>query len=368
MTRALSCFGNRIFRTEDFEYLFSLVSPSKWMLVCGKSFESLPESVKSCYERHKDRCVKFDRFEPNPKYESVVEGVRLLSENNCSLIVAIGGGSAIDVAKCIKLFCGLEENTVYFRQTPDYERISQINLIALPTTAGTGSESTRHAVIYYNGVKQSICDEAIIPDAVILEPAVLKNLPVLHKKAAMLDALCQACESWWSKGANEQSILYAEKAISAVIDNRKRYLDGDADAAAAMLKAANDAGRAIDITKTTAAHAMSYKLSALYGLPHGIAVSLCFPVVWKHMMKRADEPLRNIFHRIAGCFHLSDAKQAIAYFENMLSEMEICPPHSEDRPRDIELLADSVNPERLANNPIPFDKEKLKEMYGEIVK
>ncbi len=368
MKRALKHFNNLPFDTESFEYLYSRVNPNKWMLVCDKSFGFLPDRIKQIYLSHKDNCVVFDGFEPNPKYESVVEGIKLLAQNDISLIVAIGGGSTIDVAKCIKLFSGLNEGELYFKQKPNYEFISKYNLIALPTTAGTGSESTKHAVIYYNGVKQSICDDEIIPDAVILDPSVLRNLPPLHKKAAMLDALCQACESWWSRGSNSLSVYYSDLAISGIVDQWEFYLAGDDNAAKTILRCANHAGRAINITKTTAAHAMSYKLSSLYNLPHGIAVALCFPVVWRHMLKKADTELMNTFEMIALSFHALNIDSAINYFEKMVSTMGITSPQSDNREQDIQLLVESVNPERLSNNPIQFSKEELKEMYEEIVK
>ncbi len=129
------------------------------------------------------------RYTPNPLYEQVCGGVNLFNKEQCELIVAIGGGSTIDVAKCIKLYCKMDSRINYLKQeTFD----SGITLIAVPTTAGTGSESTRHAVIYYEGVKQSISHTSIIPDYAVLEPSVLKTLPVYQKKCTMLDALCQA--------------------------------------------------------------------------------------------------------------------------------------------------------------------------------
>ena len=368
MKRALMCCNNRIFDIDDFEGLYSAVAPEQWMLVCDKSFDYLPEKVRDIYYSHKDNCIRFDDFEPNPKYESAVKGVELLSHKNCSLIVAIGGGSTIDIAKCIKLFLGSGDESVYFKQKPCYDLVSSINLIALPTTAGTGSESTKHAVIYYEGVKQSICDDEIVPDAVILYPAVLEKLPMIHKKAAMLDALCQACESWWSKGSTTQSIIYSKKAVMDIVELWKPYISSDSSAAKAILLAANNAGRAINITKTTAAHAMSYKMTSIYGLPHGIAVALCFSVVWKYMIKKADKELLNIFDEIALCFYAKDADEAVMIFEKMLADMDIGYPRSVNREQDIELLVQSVNPERLSNNPIMFSSEELREMYEEIVK
>ncbi|MCR4660468.1 MAG: phosphonoacetaldehyde reductase [Clostridia bacterium] len=368
MERALKKCNNLIFDVEDFEKLYFLVSPKKWMLVCDKSFDFLPTQIKKIYDMHKNNCVVFSDFESNPKYESVLAGLKLFDDNQCTLIVAIGGGSTIDVAKCIKLFYGIDGRELLFKQKPNYGLISKINLIALPTTAGTGSESTKHAVIYHNGVKQSICDNEIIPDAVILDSSVLRGLPIIHKKAALLDALCQACESWWSNDSNEQSVFYSELAILGIIDQWELYLSGDENAAYRILKAANYAGKAINITKTTAAHAMSYKLSSMYNIPHGIAVALCFPVVWEHMIMKADEKLLKVFDNISLCFHSCDSYSAISYFKHIIKEMEIVSPKSENMEEDIKILVDSVNPERLLNNPIKFDKNEIRYMYEEILK
>ena len=368
MERVLKKCRNLLLNVDDFENVYFLVSPKKWMLVCDKSFECLPEQVKRIYYLHKDNCVVFSGFEPNPRYESIIAGLKLLEENQISLIVAIGGGSTIDVAKCIKLFYGMNNEKMFFQQKPNYNLISKLNLIAVPTTAGTGSESTKHAVIYYNGVKQSICDDEILPDAVILDSSVLKGLPIQQKKATLLDALCQACESWWSKSANSESVFYSEMAILGIIDHWELYLDGDENAANIILKSANYAGKAINITKTTAAHAMSYKLSSMYNIPHGIAVALCFPVVWEHMLKNANKKLLKIFDGIATCFHMPDSYSTILYFRRMIDKMGINYPKSKSRLEELNILVDSVNLERLANNPIQFDKKEIRKMYEEIIK
>lgn len=368
MDRALKHLKNIPFGVDDFDHIFKIVNPVEWMLVCDKSFDFLPNRIKQLYCNHKNNCVVFNDFESNPKYESVVKGIHLLSEHDISLIVAIGGGSTIDVAKCIKLYSGLNNNELLLKQNINYDSVSKINLIALPTTAGTGSESTKHAVIYYNGVKQSICDDEIVPDVVILDAVVLEKLPPIHKKAAMLDALCQACESWWSRSSTSESAFYSSMAISGIVDQWEPYLSGDSHAADNILRCANLAGRAINLTKTTAPHAMSYKLSSLYNLPHGIAVALCFPIVWRHMLKKADDELMKTFDLIALAFHAFDIESAIKQFEAMLVSMNIRYPHSETRDNDINILVESVNPERLSNNPIQFNKEELREMYEEIVR
>ena len=290
--------------------------------------------------------------------------------NLCTLIVAVGGGSTIDVAKCIKLFYGTENPLTYLtdRAGVDYGKINDINLVALPTTAGTGSESTKHAVIYYNDQKQSIGDSAIIPDIAILDSAVLRTLPLAQKKATMFDALCQGIESWWSVNSDDESKGYSKTAVETVISEYKAYIfDNDGQAAAKILYASNCAGRAINITQTTAAHAMSYKITSLYNLPHGHAVALCLPVVWEYMLdnislcidRRGQEYLRNIFNEIP---------IDVSGFKALMNELQMRSPTAAERDKEIDILTQSVNPVRLKNNPVYLSNEVLRDMYERIIK
>ena len=145
----------------------------------------------------------------------------------------------------------------------DY-RENGIPLMALPTTAGTGSESTRYAVIYHKGEKLSVTHGSLVPKYAFLEPSVLKSLPLYQKKCSMLDAQCQALESWWSVNATDQSISYAKQSITLVLEHLDGYLANESTGNAGMLLASNWAGRAINITQTTAPHAMSYKITSLF--------------------------------------------------------------------------------------------------------
>ena len=161
------------------------------LLVCDESIRFLKD-ISAHFERVESRGIRFVRFsdfQPNPLYESVAAGVQAYLRNGCSAIIAVGGGSAMDVAKCIKLFSNMDHGKNYLEQTivPN-----TIPFLAIPTTAGTGSEATRYAVIYYNDAKQSVTSESIIPEAVLLDPGVLKTLPAYQKKSTMMDAFCHA--------------------------------------------------------------------------------------------------------------------------------------------------------------------------------
>lgn len=310
--------------------------------------------------------VEFSKFTPNPLYEQVCEGVDLYNREGCELIVAVGGGSTIDVAKCIKLYSKMNSSVNYLQQEM---ADTGITLIAVPTTAGTGSESTRHAVLYYEGAKQSISHPSIVPDYAVFEPSVLKTLPVYQKKCTMMDALSQAIESWWSVNSNEESIGYSKKAIGLIRDNWEDYIFQNADAASeAIMEAANLAGRAINITATTAAHAMSYKVTSMYNFPHGHAVAVCLPEVWEYMLShiedcidsRGADYLRNTLSEIVILI-------SVERYKEMFEKMELKFPVATDREAELEALAKSVNPVRLKNNPVGLSEVVLKDMYGRII-
>ena len=137
----------------------------KVLVVADASFASI--GIRRQVEDIPAEHVFFNDFGSNPLYDDVCKGVALFNQSGCDSILAVGGGSCIDVAKCIKLYCKLDPDTLYLHQ--EY-RDSHVPLIAIPTTAGTGSESTRFAVIYYNGVKQSVTHPSIIPDYALLVP------------------------------------------------------------------------------------------------------------------------------------------------------------------------------------------------------
>lgn len=349
----------------------ALKGSTKVLLVCDSSFPFL--SIKEDIERMEMTYVIFDQFTPNPLYEDVCKGVDLLQETHCDTILAVGGGSSLDVAKCIKLYCKMEKDKLYLEQ--DYKDTG-IKLVAIPTTAGTGSESTRYAVIYYDGKKQSVTHDSIIPDVAILEPKVLKTLPVYQKKCTMMDALCQGIESWWSVNSTDESKKLSKEAVETIMHWWHEYIFENTDASAeAIMHAANLAGQAICITQTTAPHAFSYKITSLYKLPHGHAVAIGLPVIWEYMVSNIDkcidirgqEYLSDIFNQIAQAMGCETPADAIALFRQMIVEMELKNPVAENREDDLKILSNSVNPVRLKNNPVGIDKVNASLLYNVIL-
>ena len=342
------------------------------MLVCDPSinFLKIGEYFDNLTERTGVSLVRFGDFKPNPLYESVVKGVSVFLDNKCDAIFAVGGGSALDVAKCIKLYATADHSENYLAQKIE---ANDIPFIAMPTTAGTGSESTRYAVIYYNGEKQSVTHDSIIPSTVIMDASVLETLPEYQKKSTVLDALCHAVESFWSVNSTEQSREYSKDAIKRILNSLDGYLHNNKDANEEMLWASHIAGKAINITQTTAGHAMCYKLTSLYGISHGHAAALCVCALWRYMLKNTDkcidprgkEYLENIFAQLAEAFGKKLPEEGAKAFKRIFDSLGLETPTAKES--NYNILVTSVNPVRLKNNPVALDEEAITLLYKEIL-
>ncbi|MBR5509294.1 MAG: phosphonoacetaldehyde reductase [Lachnospiraceae bacterium] len=343
------------------------------MLVCGNSFrrQELYEQLGKLADQQGCSLTEFSDFEPNPDYCSVVKGVQVFLDNRCDFLIAAGGGSALDVAKCIKLFSNMDHGRNYLEQ----EIVEQeLPFLAIPTTAGTGSEATRFAVIYYQGEKQSVNHLSCIPEYVLLDAELLDTLPLYQKKVTMLDAFCHAVESFWSVNSTEESKEYAADAIRLLLEWKDLYLKNDRHGNEQMLLAANLAGKAINLTQTTAGHAMAYKLTTLYGLPHGHATALCVNVLFPFMVNdpgkctdpRGSAYLSGVFMEIAKAMGCNTVEAAICKFHGMLKELEIMAPAMNDE-QELNVLKRSVNIERLKNHPICLDEQTLEGLYRKIL-
>jgi len=311
-----------------------ILNCKKPLLVCDDAFDTFEIKLPCKY-------VRFSGFTSNPRYEDVISGLGFLKSNKCDFIVAVGGGSCIDAAKCIK-----------------YHSFSDIPIMAVPTTSGTGSEATHFAAIYVNGEKHSIADDKLLPEYVILQSDLLKTVPLYQKKCTMLDALCQAIESWWSKKSTTESVEYSRKAIKLILENIDGYLKNEDEGNMNMLIASNLSGKSINITTTTAPHAMSYKMTSLYGLPHGHAVALCLPNVWRYMKNYDD---------IAKALGKQNYEEAVLFFEQLLQTLQILPPENANID-DLDILTNSVNTQRLDNNPVRLERNTIRALFKEILK
>ncbi len=362
--------------SEDYSELsafFSEKNVKKIFLVCDEvlSFLRIDKYFQEAEKNNMIEIARFSDFNPNPSYESVEKGVELFCKEKCDMIVAVGGGSTIDVAKCIKLYSNMDSSKNYLQQNIVPNKIP---FLAIPTTAGTGSEATRYAVIYFNNEKQSVTDISCIPDAVLFDPSFLISLPEYQKKSTMVDAFCHAIESYWSVNSTDTSKRYSREALKLIIENKHNYLNGEADACNNMLTAANLAGKAINISQTTAGHAMCYKLTSLYGISHGHAAALCVSVLLPFMVentdkcidRRGEKYLIKVFEEIAEIFGCSDISSGVERILDFIVSVGLKKPERV-RMSDIEILKRSVNPVRLKNNPVELSTEIIEKLYKKLL-
>jgi phosphonate metabolism-associated iron-containing alcohol dehydrogenase len=229
-----------------------------------------------------------DRIAPNPDVRDLAPLYERFWRDHpaCEAIVAVGGGSAIDTAKA--LMAGTASGTFA-------ELLSVLSggapfrphrlkaLIAMPTTAGTGSEVTPWATIWDHaaGRKHSLQLDSTWPEAAIVDPDLMLTLPRAVTVQSALDALSHALESIWNVNANPFSDMFAVAAAREVMDTLPLLLDAPSDRGlrARMALAALEAGLAFSNTKTALAHSISYEMTLRFGLPHGIACSFTLPMV-----------------------------------------------------------------------------------------
>lgn len=348
----------------------------KIFLVCDGSIQFLRQ-----FNAHLDQLrsqgvefVPFRDFQPNPLYENVLAGLEVFRREGCRAMMAVGGGSAMDVAKCIKLYSNMSGDGAdggYLRQeiVPN-----SLPFLAMPTTAGTGSEATRYAVIYYEGKKQSVTSESFIPRTVLMDPSTLKTLPLYQKKATMMDALCHAIESFWSVNSTQESRVFSRSAIEGVLTHMEGYLAGTEEGNAGMLLAAHTAGKAINITQTTAGHAMCYKLTSLYRCAHGHAAILCDRVLFPWMIEntdrcidpRGEDYLKDILDQIGVALGGTDARSGARILEKLFRSLTLDIPSASEE--DYAQLRESVNPDRLKNHPVALDTATIDGLYRRILR
>ena len=212
-----------------------------------------------------------------PIIEELVTIIKTIHEFKPDLFLAIGGGAVIDYAKIantVHALPNLAELIINYSY-PFKNKLTKLAVI--PTTAGSGAEVTSNAVIYVNGIKYSFENELLIPDEFFLIPEFLTSAPNKIKASAGFDSIAQAIESLISRKSTERSVEYATKSLKFAINCFVPFLENpNIKNATEMSIASNLAGKAINISKTTAPHAVSYPFTSLFNISHGHAVSLFF--------------------------------------------------------------------------------------------
>ncbi|MBR4242104.1 MAG: phosphonoacetaldehyde reductase [Eubacterium sp.] len=336
----------------EIESVLKNCGAKKPMLVCGKSFQKseIFEYLK------KFNPVVFDNIRPNPRFDDMLRAAEIFKAENCDFMIAAGGGSPMDSAKMIRILINNDENTALYGEFEN----NDIKSLFIPTTAGTGSEATKTSVFYLNEVhKYSVHSLDFIPDYVLFDEKLLETLPLYQRKATCLDALCHSIESYWSKKANDESRVYAEKSIRLFFENKNGYINNTPEGNLGMLWASYYGGKAINITGTVAPHALCYNITMNCGTSHGHSVAVLLSKIYEYMLQK-DYP-KELFDSFAKVMGGSKAKDGLEIFNKILDEFKLETPKFDEG--KIDEFVREVNISKLSTNPVEFDENDIKEIY-----
>ncbi len=228
---------------------------------------------------------------PNPTVASASAAFAALRDSSPELIVAMGGGSVLDTAKAVAAQCANPADgwlSDHLRDGAPFDDASPPPpIIAIPTTAGTGSEVTMWGTIWdeANGKKYSISHPSLFPEHALLDPTLTLSVPAATTTATALDALSHAMEAIWNRSANPVSDALAAQAIRTIPTSLRATLAApdDLPARTSALSAALVAGLAMSNTRTAIAHSISYPVTSILGVQHGIACSVTLPEILREL-------------------------------------------------------------------------------------
>lgn len=307
----------------------------------------------------------YQGFSSNPDFDELSHVLQDLKGANPNLIIAVGGGTILDYSKLISIYlknpqCINED----FKKINGSEVIAPI--LAIPTTAGSGSEATHFAVIYRDGKKYSVTSKHIKPQFVVIDALLTHTMPPYLTACTGMDALCQAMESLWSVNANTTSKEFATKALKKIVPNLiKAVQNPDHTSRKNMCLGAFYAGKAIDITKTTGPHAFSYHLTTHYNIPHGQAVSMTMEAFIKLNYDYIGKDVQEIFQRM---FNISTCAELIDKFTNIKKSIGLDINLNDiglNNSNEWQAYQENVNIERLSNNPAKIDFMQIRKLLTE---
>lgn len=329
-----------------FTEVLQRIMPKRILLVRGNHSYSACGAEKKLdpiWQTIGSEIIEFKGFTANPKWEEAQEGLAILQHSQADCIVAVGGGSAMDMAKLIRHLYGEGKGI-------------RIPLLAVPTTSGTGAEATHFAVVYKGGAKQSVEADDVLPDIAVVYPPFTYTNDSYLTACTGIDAIAQAIEAYWSKNATEESRRYSCKALQLLWKQLPQLLKEPTDRLRdEVAEGAYWAGRAINIAKTTAPHAFSYAFTSHYGYPHGHAVALTLPFF---MEMNADDTLLAEL----GLTRSNVCAEMCLYIEGIGLSLEI--------KQEINLFQTlhEVNLQRLKNNPVEVGEEEIGRLYSYLSK
>ena len=336
----------------------------------------ITKPLEELLEKNDIKCVVYDKTQANPTVLNVEEAKKLYLENNCECLIAFGGGSSMDCAKALGACLAYPKKNLnqlkgvlkVLRKIP--------MLIAIPTTAGTGSEVTLAAVITDSEKqhKYTLMDFTLIPRYAVLDPSVTFSLPPSLTATTGMDALTHAVEAYIGGSTTKETRKKALDATALIFANIERaYLNGkDYEARENMLNAAYLAGIAFSKSYVGYIHAVAHSLGGQYNIPHGLANAVIMPYVLESYGESVYKKLSNLAIA-AGVASASDsydvaAMKFIQAIRSLNERMQIPEKLKGIKKEDISLMAEHADREANPLYPVPklMDKKELEEIYYKV--
>lgn len=358
-----------------FEFKRNNISKCSLVTDAGLNKLGLTKALEDSLKQNDIDVFVYDGTVPNPTTTNVDDGLKIYKENNCQALIGFGGGSPMDCAKAIGARIACPNKTLGQMKGVLKVKKKLPPLVAIPTTAGTGSETTLAAVITDAETrhKYAINDFPLIPKYAILDANLTVGLPQKVTSTTGMDALTHAVEAYIGKSTTKRTRECSKQAVKLIFENlEKAYTDGtDITARQNMLHASYLAGLAFTKSYVGYVHAIAHSLGGKYNTPHGLANAVILPV----MLKRYGKSIYKKLYQLgvyAGLFernisYYDGAKLFIKKIESMNKFMNI-PSHIEINEQDIDELATTAEKEANPLYPVPklLTKDQLKEIYLKI--
>ena len=310
----------------------------------------------------------FDEVEHDPSLGTVDKGIKLAREKECEIVVGLGGGSALDVAKAVACLSKLKGHPREYHQGREVEAAG-LPFVAIPTTAGTGAEITSNSVITdrEKKVKKSIRSPYMIARVALVDPLLTLSLPAKLTAYTGMDALTQAVESFICRTSNPISDSLALRAIDLLFHNLPEAVREGENVEIREKVALGSLLSAMAFSQTGvgAVHALSHPVGARFGVPHGLACAVLLPWVMKCNL----EVCREKFSLLAYQMGREKPEEVPQVLRELLKEVGISPTLKEWRIRedDFSLLISQSRGGTMSKNPRKMSDEELKEILRKVI-
>jgi len=373
--------GKIVFGTGAFEQLAEQIKTlggSKPLVVLDRNLSAagLKKRVAGYFKKAGMDIVIFDKVEGEPPLELADEGAKAAAAGKCDIVVGIGGGSTMDVAKAVAVI------TANKGKAKDYLGLGNVPgpglpTIMVPTTAGTGSEVTFTSVFIRKDLnkKEGMNSPYLYPDIALLDPELTLSIPSHVTATTGVDALCHAIESYTSITASPMSEMVSLEAIALISSNLRTCVHNGADleARGQMLLGSLYAGMGLANAGVTAVHSLSYPLGGMYGIPHGLANTILLPAVMNFNLPGALEKFAVIAEimsvPIDGLSLNEAAGMAVGAVEDLIDDcgiydsLETLGIAEEDFPKLAQAAMTVARP--LANNPRKVTEKDAIDIYND---